>query len=202
MTNCYCYYESIDPNALAVVNLWKAGWEKHGWNPIVLGEYNFKEWLRWDEYDLAVTKLPTVNNPRYERACFRRWGAMTLRGGIMLDYDVMNYGFRPEHVPSTDRCLLLDGDSPCVVTATPEEYERACNIFMAYQPAADDLEGGHPHTSDMHISTKLIGMGVFERVRICREYKNDGWQEAPLVHYSAFKCGSNKVKIINAERPI
>lgn len=200
--NCYCYFEKINPAALPVIELWRESWAKHGWDPIVLGEKNFKEWYFWDEYDLAVTKLPTVNNHRYERACFRRWGAMALHGGVMLDYDVMNYGFRPEQVPSTNRCLLLDGDSPCVVWASAEDYERACNIFMAYQPTPDDLEGVRPHTSDMHISTKLCGMGLFERMRICREYKNEGWETAPLVHYSSFKCGGDKVKIIQEQRPI
>jgi len=69
---------------------------KHGWDPILLGIKEAKKHPLYKRLNSAYEALPSVNHAQYEAACFRRWLAASQSGALlMVDYDVINYGFTP-----------------------------------------------------------------------------------------------------------
>lgn len=198
--NVYSYFEHLNDVALPVIELWKKSWSEHGWKAVLLGEPDFFSWPGCAELDQHVSHFPTVNNRAYERACFRRWGAMVpLGGGVMTDYDVMNYGFRPEHLPVLeDKCQFLDANSPCVTIGTAAAFDRACRYFCNYTVGESDLEYGVPHVSDMHITNKWDGDMMLPRLSICKEIHETGWESSPLVHFASLKTRVPKAAAIKA----
>lgn len=192
--NVYTYFLHINDAALPVIALWKESWSAHGWNPVVLGPDDFKKFPKANDYHSAISKLPTINTPDYEHSCYHRWAAMAaIGGGLLVDYDVYNFGFKPSDLPEIqDSILILDRNAPCVVFGSATAFEAACSVFASYQPVDCDTISGRPHTSDMHICNKLCGGETFRRKVICEEYRDTGWDAAPLVHFATFKCRGRK----------
>lgn len=192
--NVYTYFLHINDAALPVIALWKESWSAHGWNPVVLGPDDFKKYHSAEEYHKSISALPTINMPEYEHSCYHRWAVMqAVGGGLLVDYDVMNYGFKPADLPETGSgILMLDRNSPSVVLGTAEAFQNACDAFQNYSITDQDNINGRPHTSDMHIANKLCGGSVFKRKVVCEEYRDFGWDSAPLVHFASFKCRGRK----------
>ena len=195
--NVYSYFEHLNDLALPVIDLWKETWSRHGWNPIVLGESDFKAWPSHAEFDEKVSKLPTVNGFEYERACYRRWGAMVVVGGGLLgDYDVINFGFKPTDLPDCgDKCLMMEA-APGLTLGSKRSFELACEVFMNYIPDASDVYQGKPHTSDMFITDKLLNKGLFERRIIGRQFGDLNWEHSTLVHFPSLVTGPDKAGVI------
>lgn len=200
--NVYSYFERINDDAWPVIDLWHRTWLDNGWEPKLLREGDYLKWPGAAEFDRDVMKLPTVNNPRYERACYRRWALMAfIGGGWMTDYDVMNFGLRPELAPEICHPMMfLDPCSPCVVVGPASEYAAVSILFGQYKPDERDLENGRPHVSDMHITNRMFFDRAWNRTTLlCTEYGERAYQEMPLVHFSSRAC-PNKVKDIQEER--
>jgi len=95
----YTYYgpTAFDHNEQqSLIGLWRESWAKQGFEPVVL---DHKDMLRCDrsaELLKKATDLPTINIKQYEVNCFIRYAAVQAKGGgIMTDYDVMNYWIHP-----------------------------------------------------------------------------------------------------------
>lgn len=190
--NVYCYFELLDTIALPVLEAWKDSWSNQGWTPVVLSEEHFFEFNRAKEFNSAVSKLPTINDPAYERACYRRWAAMAaIGGGLMTDYDVVNVGYKTSIPPTNYICRMLDANSPCAVYCSGAGFETACDIFMGYK-----IQDECYHTSDMHITNELREKRHFYFRGGCVEYLNEGWEESPLVHVPYAKAGTKKAEIM------
>lgn len=199
----YTYFEPLNPDHEKVVELWRESWNRNGWTPVVLGESDYLSWEAHAEFDACMSRFPTINDPRYERACYRRWAVMAnIGGGVCCDYDVMNFSFGIESMLAVPlhghSCVLLDHNSPCVVVGTKSAFITACWYFMSYK-----LKPGTEHISDMHIANEHWGMSPFvrhplenHRDLICREYGMAGWQKSPLVHFAAFAVKGRKSELI------
>jgi hypothetical protein len=203
--NVYTYFEQFTsiprPGIELLMKYWRNSWLRHGWTPVVLSDCHFLAHPGSAAFDVACCKLPTVNNWKYELACYRRWMAMErLGGGVLTDYDCINYGWRPEELVLSDDRIHLPSNTaaPCVVAGTQAAYRKACDIFMNHVPGEFDSFRGTPHTSDMHISNAQRGKGFFEvSLPECCEYKTEGWEKAKLVHYATdFMQGTSKTNAI------
>ena len=195
--NVFTYYEPLHSTHMEVINVWADSWRKHGWTPIVIGENQFRLNYDWREYDAVVSKFPTVNDTRYDRACFRRWKAMSLIGGLMTDYDVANRGFTPEMLPTSDNLKILSKHHvPCLVWGTPSQYLAACSEFLKYQIRSDDLFEGKPLVEDMTILQKVQPCEWFDTISRCDVWNDPGWDTFPMVHCSSCSCGNRKLEIM------
>ena len=126
----------------------------------------------------------------------------------MLDYDVMNYGFKPEDMPySPGKCLILDLNAPCAVVGDQEAFMAACRTFMDYKVKDTDLAGRFPHVSDMTISNSVRfnpedeKASCFVRANplLCCEFGESGWETKPLVHFAHFSVkGKSKLETIKS----
>jgi hypothetical protein len=162
---------------------WKSGWEKNGWEPVLLTLEDAKKHPRFSDFDNHVRSLPTVNPVEYEVACYHRWLALeVVGGGLMVDYDVMNYGFMPSELAGNNQDVLFfdPGRVPCAVHATSQGAANIVDWIRRNNWDGTTQVGGRPHTSDMIILQRHNG-----HIRpLVAEAGTTYWMEAPLVHYA------------------
>lgn len=203
----FTYYEELNrPDEGRLIDLWCESWSAHGWNPIVLSEKDIPHFQRWKSYLKHVSTLPSVNPPGYDLACYKRWIALVARGGgLMTDYDVMNYGFTPEKAETLkvkDALTFFEERVPSVVFGDRHYFKLACEYIEAYQPLAGDVEAGRPHVSDMTILQKVWKSTWIKHSPVVVQYSDPGWEKALLVHYCAWKTNRNKLAAISQHESV
>lgn len=179
----YAVVDSMCPEEQRwMIEKWKNSWSENGWEPVVLGPID----VQIDpEVAKAFASIPTINPKEYELACWHRWLAMRERGGLLVDYDVLPYGFMATTEPPHERKLrLFDGYVPCAVWGTCQQYREFCELFLSTIPK------GTTHWSDMLAMEKL--QRFYDTGNECVEYGKPGWKEAKLVHYAHGVCKGRK----------
>lgn len=151
----YSFYEEIGLKDTDLINHWIQSWKHCGWTPIVL---SYKDILKNEQYiDLIkkIKSLPTVNNRKYEEACFVRWLALKqVGGGILSDYDAINYNMTPQDfVAHTELDALGDRDWGCVHACNKGLDEFIDEILVNGQNyIRTHRRSGKPFVSDMVVS--------------------------------------------------
>lgn len=198
--NVYTLYRKI-PNLWEeetqrnLISLWRDSWKTHGWNPIIFEEGDIEKIPNLQDVKNKIWRLPTLFGANFELACTVRWLlAGNAGGGMLADYDVFNYGFRPpEALP--EKLTVLCADPPaCVdlgaVLGTKEHFQRMFDLFMAleFDPARDTYNG------EGHCGDAVWFMRMFEfknlfkpdwitRAPGCVRFGAPGWRNSFLVHY-------------------
>jgi len=205
----YTYYMPVpglwpEDTQLKLIDLWAESWRKRGWEPIVLGESHARRHPRFKEFKQKFWELPTEYGHDYEGACLMRYVAVAAMGGGMLtDYDVMNYSVTPERVEKlqaiydSPQFFLFCNRPPRDVFAgaffgCPELYEGVSQIFYSWEIDKRDFVQSSTYTG-YHCSDLSMLMQIFDGRRTrpdwlqlapgCVLYPEEGWQTAPMVHY-------------------
>jgi hypothetical protein len=209
--NVYTYYQPLAGfgKQVELINLWKKSWAQNGWKPVVIGsDQAQRDWKEFKRVLSAAEKLPTKNPRTYENNCYLRHLAMkNAGGGLMTDYDVMNYGFVPGDVPvkpCKDMLFLDPSKVPCALYGHSDAYAEICDKFVAASTGEFPIDAGH--TSDMLI----IMAGIYGEVKpVVVEFGAPGWEDAKLVHFSTSRVGSiakarrdEKASLIKHWRPV
>lgn len=197
----HTYFEEMGrPKELEILQLWEQSWKKHGWYPVVMNAQEIVHVPGWKKCVRDFEALPTINTPAYELACYKRWLAIASRGGgLMVDYDVMNYGWTPdmaEDQKRPDALTFFEERVPSVVIGEKPWYKMAIDYMRNYQPLPDDKINGQPHTSDMCILQRVWGTPWIKYQPVVVQYRNPGWEKALLVHYCNSQTNGNKVEAI------
>jgi hypothetical protein len=205
--NVFTYYDNFAGRQEPLIPLWKESWRKHGWNPVVLAPENAIRNLNYAAFVKAVSRLPTVNNKKYELACYVRHLAMGMAGGgLLTDYDVMCYGFTPQAMTDIESkhpeekfiCTLHHRGVPCAIYGRRAGFEWLCSQMMNWPPGEHRIEPRGPHLSDMIICQRL----KLHRADVCINYPAEGWDKALLVHFSSGQSkGRKKSDLIREVRP-
>jgi hypothetical protein len=188
--NIYTYYDIVpqmlEDSQLELIEIWKESWIKNGWNPIVLNS----SYLRCTENEIEyLNNLPSVNPKAYEMACFLRWNSMiSVGGGWMCDYDVINCGFTPEDSKNYESLSILQGHVPCLVYGEKEDYEKVFKIF-----STESLNFTINHTDDIkHTSDMIVMANIKNRESFIKCHNEvDGYpkkESSKIVHCSANRC--------------
>ena len=199
----HTYYEEIEGRDTKeqewMLATWADSWRQYGWSPKVIGPPEAKTHPFYKMFLERFMTFPTVNGKQYELACFIRWVAMVqVGGGLMVDYDVMNRGFRPSDLVSSQNKLPLimadNNPCPCGVYGTAAQYDTACRFMAERGDEAITAEGGRLHLSDQHI---VQHFKEFSAKPIIYQYGQAGWENAKLVHFSSGSCqGRPRSKVI------
>lgn len=166
----YTYYQSI-PNFrddLEMIEIWKANWRQHCWEPIVLNVTHAMNHESYESFLANVTRLPTVNSKAYEISCYVRYLAMAVvGGGIMVDNDMINIDFKPSDmtIPLPERFSCYDQFIPSMVYGSKAEFERIASYMSHYQLRSDDQSDGRTHTSDMLILRRMLKENLVDEVK-------------------------------------
>lgn len=188
--NIFGYYTDVPAlvrlDELKLVCLWRERWAG-GWTPVVLNEYIARKHPYFEEYDKAISAIPSVNPDGYERACWLRHLALAqVGGGYMADFDCIPY-------PSTDEVRLAEMDSPrlqmfqkCAPSlfyASKQAAENICREFAKGTWGPQEING-KIHLSDMY-SLAAMPPEMVERHDLVKGYGDEGWETAPFVHFSS-----------------
>jgi len=200
-----------------LIELWKRSWAKNGFDPVVIGPEEAIQHPNFSEFHAAVGRFPTTNPRAYEDACYLRWLAMeTSGGGLMVDTDVMNYGFGPDNLhlanskgdPYSGMVCLEPSGVPCAVFGPREGYEYVWKK-MRDIGSNSRLE----HISDMTLfqltgPTCTCDCSEFMREWNGRVTSGRIWHMFPLVHFSTgsmIRVGrsrDDKHLVIQERRPV
>lgn len=194
----FTYYQRASKrDDLPLIKRWSENWAAHGFQPVVLCEDDAKLHPGFQHYRAIIRRFPTTNIPLYEQACFLRHLAMAKRGGLLVDYDVFNFGLAleelAEKVSFGDVPVFLEPTLvPCAVAGNAKAFDYFCDLIDTYVVKTSDHVNGKPHVSDMTIFRQFD----FPRVSLCAEHGcsglqkkddfGDGWKRAKLVHFSTF----------------
>jgi hypothetical protein len=209
----YTYFEEcgVNPNAGWLLGEWAENWRQAGFEPVVLGDNDARKHPKYRQWVEVFKSIPTTNHKCYELACYKRWLAMAVCGGFMVDYDVFQVDMVPFEVgPLT---FYNRYHIPCAVSGTPDEFERMLHWFRGVVCGVDDNVNGVPHLSDMLICTKheseLVREWVAEYLdpisrmvhfsnRACRLRKRESIMRFRLEHGAAPKAGNLWTVVITA----
>ena len=188
MSIVHAYYEPVPDIDEGIqqkeIAIWRESWERWGWQTKVLGLADVA--ITPDEM-ARLQRLPSVNPPGYDLACYLRWFAMRAIGdGLMVDYDVVNVGLRPDDTRAffeqDSIRVLCRGGVPCAVELVGRGAADWCEHMLAYEPTEHDTFEGRAHVSDQTIMQRssLVGMAGCD---LCQEPQHaDG--RARLLHVS------------------
>ncbi len=200
----YTYYEEIAPgksrhtpeSQKELLEVWKRSWVRHGWEPVVLNRENARQHPGYAGFEHKFLKLPTQYGHAHQITSFMRWAAMgcTKGGGLLVDYDVMNYGFKPIE-PEPNKLVVFCDEPPNVLflgvmLATEATFDFVANEFADWCPGPGDFikdssEYLGMHCSDLSILKQLFERGVswIEKRPGCALYSWPSWKTSSLVHY-------------------
>lgn len=200
--NVYTYYEVVpglwsEDSQRKLIEIWKKSWRNHGWNPIVLNEKFVSTHPRYRFFKEHFWALPTEYGHDYEGACFLRWLAVAhAGGGMMTDYDVINYGFKPRDVSQSTMTLFTDGPpvSMGAVLGCKQHFLDMCELFAAWVPDDEDINRGSKTYNGHHCSDMTYFIRMFDKKTkpkpewLVKEggiatFPNPGWDKSPLTHY-------------------
>ena len=195
MNTIYTYYEKVDEAqhkaSESMLAHWSRSWASRGWNPVVLSQKNAQSHPLFNVFNDRVKTLPTINPVAYELACYHRWLAVAqMGGGFMSDYDVINYDYAAHPVTCPLRIHEVHADlsevTPSLVSGTQAGFERACTAFCSINHENLNYKiDGVMHASDMILLQMMVHSGLYTFTRDVKQYGEDGWKEASLVHYSS-----------------
>lgn len=178
-----------------LMSLWNDRWRAIGFDPYVLQEWQARKHPYFEEFDAAVSKLPTTNPKTYELACYHRHLALAqVGGGWMLDHDVFPRASK-EEIEEIFKCLespfkiqiLQTPCCPAVLHASAEMALFACK-FMAEVGGeiGQDTNNPRPHVSDQYVfeSLHMKGHKWIEIHDIVKLWSDKGWEKAPMLHFA------------------
>jgi len=192
------YYEWLDEATSAedepLSYLWAASWEEYGWKTEIACPHEAESHPLFPALLQHVETLPTVNDKKYELACYKRWCAWAFYApALFVDYDVINFGFTPDQLNHHDGPCFFSVQGHLPMWADRPSVESMLAAMLHWSGASCHY-GGRPHTSDMMILAALY-RGVAESMPVTVNYGNSGWDNAKLVHFYGPRCKGRKVQL-------
>lgn len=177
----HTYFECLDAQdgTEGLLELFTRSWERQGWSVRVLTRLDVIRHPDYEQYLAAISRIPTANRPDFEVLCFLRYLAMLQAGGgLMVDMDVINYGFTPDMLPRGRDYTIQQGSGPF---GSQYFYGWLCYEFSHWERTRVPpwTVNGVDHWSDMvFLSASVPTIGV------CLTCGQGDWQSLPLTHFS------------------
>ena len=199
--NVISYFNKI-PNSkfssesIGLIEIWKKSWQKHGWNTILLEESHAKNNPLFDELDLDkpdANFYKTINPVMwtYHRSCYCRLLAYcqyVRENGATLyaDYDVINYGFWPGILKTTqeDSCFCV---SRCMVYLGKKGADQIESAILNFNNNEFKESEERGSCNDLNIIIKYTNCFNLQKDQNNQNYVSsimpDLSNQTPLVHY-------------------
>ena len=149
-----------------ILKLWKDSFDRFGFETKILTEEDSMRHPRYAELLELVRHFPSICQRDYENCCWLRWLAYEQNApAIFTDWDVINFGLRPEDIPIQDMVSLHITNNPPVIHDTAfgnpgVVYATAIGIadFISHFPEAPKFAlpiQNRLHTSHMVTFSRL-----------------------------------------------
>ena len=153
----YTYYQNINHhNQDELVDLWRIGWSRQGYEPIVLNLQDAKKHPYFDTLDLKMREIfkeiTTKQIGKYGMSCWFRWLAYATQVEekcYVSDYDAINVNFSVKE--PEDKLHLMDNACPFLASGTPKQFEDLCKAFVEVSTDRLDtlkVEASHYHDQE------------------------------------------------------
>lgn len=197
----FTYYAPVpglwsEDSQMALIDIWRRSWKKAGWTPVVLTENDARQHPRFDFFKEHFWALPTEYGHDYCGACFLRWLAVAQFGGGMLtDYDVINYGWEPREVNPAEMQIFCDSPPESIfmgaVLGCAQHFLDMSELFAAWRPDEHDFNrtAGMHHCDDLSMLVRMFQSGVTPKPPWlvkkpgCALFDYLSWRTSKLVHY-------------------
>lgn len=140
----YAYYESLQAmpqnEEFACANVWKATWEKQGWECVMLNKTHARNSPQYQKLMTKLVRLSPMLPPEISNffpkivARYARWCALfAANGGWMSDYDVANIAFTPNLAEEQEKqgtLRLVSGEPAYLFYATKDHCSAAINKIL------------------------------------------------------------------------
>ena len=184
----------------AQIALWKAAWKSRGWNPVVLGPLDVMKHPKYEAFRAAVSAFPTVNPKTYELVCYLRWLALGyVGGGLMVDYDVIPGTLFPKDIAELRKSDKLQpfqcrpGSAVPSAMLAPKGALAKWIVAMQSYSGPVGQEAGRAHLSDQAILNQQLDQDWVDATHgLVKEFGEDGWAGAQLVHFAAGACAKTR----------
>lgn len=202
-----CYYVPVpgldsDKEQRPLIALWKRSWEKYGWTATVLEEVDVRGHPRFEFFNQQFRAKPGGGyGTDYITAVFMRWLAAAHYakqhdGAVMLvDYDVMNYGFVPAKIAAGTMKIYCDehplGIFMGAVLGSAQHFLDIAELFAAWKP--DELDYNNEtrciQQDDLSMLLRMFWLKTrpkpdwFLKVPGCALFDYPSWKTSALVHY-------------------
>jgi hypothetical protein len=175
-----------------LLDLWQENWRHFGWaiEVVDLTAARAADPARYARWESAATLYTVGDKHDYVFRCYARWLTM-LQGGLMVDFDVFNYGLTPRmaediiRAAPADRVIHFSGDpTPCAEYGTAAAYEGYCRVFDSFidNPALT-TESLRAHVHDLNILS--VNRHAWQPIKMCSHYPKDPhWDCYPLTHFT------------------
>lgn len=184
-----------------LIRLWARSWRKAGWNPIILTTADVESHPRYGFFKEQFELKPTEYGVTYTSACFLRWLAAARYGGIrgidimLVDYDVVNYGFEPQELRPNEMTIFCDEPPASIfmgaVLGTPQHFLDMAELFVAATPDQHDWNNHAQcyHQDDLSLLCRMFESGTLKKPEWlvkrpgCALFDYSAWRTSKLVHY-------------------
>lgn len=169
-----------------LIDKWRETWSQHGWTPVLLDRSCAERHPKYQGLQRTLQRMPaSPNGWDWEATCFLRWlaTAEAAKGEPWVfagEYDVLNFGVRPEQIQAGPKMGFTDGHtvSPAVF-GTPRQFESLVDALIA-----TDFTQITPAYEMWRVAKWLSGgEGYYQNVGMQDLFK-EGWERAKLVHFS------------------
>jgi hypothetical protein len=204
----YTYHEDLssafdDPELMA---LSKESFRRQGFEMVVLGVEHAMTHPLFKKISETPALYMNGNVSHYLQACYRRYMAVSEIAKnntdpmVMVDYDVINYGFTPEMLPKATNLMLMMADSPVpgMMIGNKDAYERILEVFNQYADSPVPVPGGLTH--DQGLLSWHSDTWHGHKAKVLVEYPTEGWKKAPLVHYPIGRMSFNSSRGADIKR--
>ena len=175
-----------------MISLWRTSWSRWGWDPIVLGMNQARAHPRFEELRVVAEAMPTYNTRSYCVVNLVRHCAIPNNGDLLVDYDILNNGWRPADFHAKPRGVRPGwyvahggycGDNDWLI----DQFINWCkpDIYRFV------MVHGVPHISDMWIKD-FLGVQKIEESAV---WGAKNWHLKPLIHFAGGYCGGGVNKL-------
>ena len=157
-----------------LLELWRENWRHFGWETEVvdLRAAEAADPVRYARWESTATLYTAGDKRDYVFRCYARWLTM-LQGGLMVDFDVFNYGLTPRmaediiRAVSPDRVIHFSGDpTPCAEYGTAVAFEGYCKVFDHFiEKPALTTDSLREHVHDLNILS--VNRHVWRGIKVC-----------------------------------
>lgn len=152
------------------LEIWKTAWTKAGWTPRIISEDDASSHPEFEALKEQFSTFPSANSAKYELNCFLRYVAMAnIGGGWMTDFDVLPIRFPPcTEGLFNGRFTIYHPTTPCLVSATPDEYLRVVRLManVSWKGDSHFMAREKPHVSDMHCILRFLEKKLVNKLNV------------------------------------